>query len=315
MNDLVERYVHQVGRYVPQRERSEIEAELRSQIYDQLEDRYGGAPSQEDVVTVLAEMGDPRLMVSAYYTAPYLVGAELHPYMMIGLRYGWMLVPAITVFLTVFDALTSGQTLSLTSVVITPVFAAVQNTLTYTGFVVLLFAAVQHFGISFEETRAFNPLDMPEVDDPHKANRAEAVSGLVLGTLFMLIVGGLTVRSLLTDPGALTSAMLPWLLLLNAAVMSMTVVQVIVLRTRWSLGLGVVQIVLEIIGVVCLYVAVYQPVYERLVAAVPSLSSVPLTQILVVITAASTLASSGTRLIRLWNTRKQPAAFTVQTSK
>ena len=43
MSELIERYVHRVGRYLPGKERAEIEAELRSQIQDQLEDRYEGA--------------------------------------------------------------------------------------------------------------------------------------------------------------------------------------------------------------------------------------------------------------------------------
>ena len=57
MSDLVERYVHQVGRHVPQKERAEIQAELRSQILDQLDDRYEGAPTADNVADVLRELG------------------------------------------------------------------------------------------------------------------------------------------------------------------------------------------------------------------------------------------------------------------
>ena len=47
MTELIERYVHQVGRYLPPKERAEIEAELRSQIQDQLDDRYAGSPTPD----------------------------------------------------------------------------------------------------------------------------------------------------------------------------------------------------------------------------------------------------------------------------
>ena len=56
MSELIERYVHRVGRYLPGQERAEIEAELRSQIQDQLEDRYEGAPTEADVVAVLGSL-------------------------------------------------------------------------------------------------------------------------------------------------------------------------------------------------------------------------------------------------------------------
>jgi len=49
MTELVERYVHQVGRYLPPQKRAEIEAELSSQINDQLDDRFAGRPTQQDV--------------------------------------------------------------------------------------------------------------------------------------------------------------------------------------------------------------------------------------------------------------------------
>ena len=50
MNDLVERYVNQVGRYLPGGERKEIQNELRSLIRDQLDDRYKASPTEDDVV-------------------------------------------------------------------------------------------------------------------------------------------------------------------------------------------------------------------------------------------------------------------------
>ena len=34
MADLVERYIYEVGRYLPKKERAEIQAELRSQIIE-----------------------------------------------------------------------------------------------------------------------------------------------------------------------------------------------------------------------------------------------------------------------------------------
>ena len=54
--------------------RDSIEAELRSQIQDQLEDRYGDDPTEAEVAAVLAELGDPRRMAASYGGEQYLVG-------------------------------------------------------------------------------------------------------------------------------------------------------------------------------------------------------------------------------------------------
>ena len=40
--DLIERYVHAVGRQLPRRNRGDIQAELQSTLVDMLEDRVEG---------------------------------------------------------------------------------------------------------------------------------------------------------------------------------------------------------------------------------------------------------------------------------
>jgi len=66
MSDLIERYIHQVVRNLPPRERAEIAAELRSSIQDQLDDRYGAAPSDEEIVAVLLDFGNPHELAESY---------------------------------------------------------------------------------------------------------------------------------------------------------------------------------------------------------------------------------------------------------
>ncbi|KAB2859741.1 MAG: hypothetical protein F9K46_10945, partial [Anaerolineae bacterium] len=107
--ELVERYVHQVGRYLSQKERAEIEAELRSMIQDQLDDRFEGAPSPADVASVLSELGDPRQMAASYGSQQYLVGPDLYPSMMRVLRLGWVRVPMVVVVLNIVWTLITSQ--------------------------------------------------------------------------------------------------------------------------------------------------------------------------------------------------------------
>lgn len=76
---LIDRYVASVGRHLPEKDRADIEAEIRSMIEDTLEERGHNAGSADETVIVetLEELGDPRLLAFQY--APprhYLIGPD-----------------------------------------------------------------------------------------------------------------------------------------------------------------------------------------------------------------------------------------------
>lgn len=315
MAELVERYVHQVGRYLKQKERAEIEAELRSQIQDQLDDRYQGSPSQADVAAVLAELGHPRRMAASYSGEQYLIGPDLYPYMLMVLRHGWLLVPAVVVFLTVFGALVSLQPGNLIGLLIESLIGAAQATIFFTAVVVLFFAIIQHSGVEIEAKKEkFNPLALPDVDDPGVVDRFESAFGSAFGTFVTLVlaywlrVGGLTLRFNLSDPGEVIPVPLFWMVLLISASIAMIILNLLALRrNRWSIGTWVTQSLLEAAGAVCLYFVLYKPFFERLITTAPALANIPLfdrsPEIITIITAVIMLLGNGSKLVKLLNYR------------
>jgi hypothetical protein len=328
MTELVERYVHQVGRYLPPKERAEIEAELRSQIQDQLDDRYEGARSQAEVASVLAELGHPRQIAISYTSDQYLVGPALYPFMMMVLRYGWLLVPAIVIFLNLFGALVSPPQTSLFSLIVDTVLGVLQATLIFSAVVVLGFALIQHSHLKLDaKEEPFNPLDLPEVDDPHSVDRFEAASGIAIGTLVALVllyflrVGGLTPLFNLSDPGEVIPVPATWLVVMIVSAFGMIVLHLIVLRrNRWSAGMWLAQTLLELIGVVCLYFVLYEPVFERLVVSSPAFGSLPFVgstgEVITVLSAILNLLGNGRQLVRLWSESGSSAPpYTVPTNR
>jgi hypothetical protein len=323
MNEWVERYVHQVGRYLPPNERAEIEAELRSQIQDQLDDRYEGAPSEEEVAAVLAEFGDPRQMAVSYSSDKYLVGPALYPFMMMVLRYGWLIVPSVMIFLSIFGALTSPPENPLLGFIVEPLIAALQATLIFSAVVVLFFAILQHSGDKFDkEKEPFNPMNLPKVDDPASVDRFEGAFGIAFGTIVMLMllyflnVGGLTLRFNLNDPGEVIPSPALWILLLIMAGCAMLILEALVLRrNRWSVGLWLTETVLEVFGMICMYFAVLKPIFEHIVTTNPSLSFIDSAPELIAIGyAVITLIGRGSRLVKLWNySNNTTPNFTVKT--
>ena len=104
---LINRYIAEVGRHLPEKDRSDIEAEIRSMIEDMLEER-GHTPASADESTIaetLEQIGDPRLLANKY--APpkrYLIGPEWYEgYVKVLQR---VLFTAIPIFMAVRFVLT-----------------------------------------------------------------------------------------------------------------------------------------------------------------------------------------------------------------
>jgi hypothetical protein len=77
--ELIDRYVYAVTHRLPERQRKEIDRELRGLIEDMLEERAGeGEPTGAAVDAVLRELGDPRELAEKYRGRPrYLIAPEM----------------------------------------------------------------------------------------------------------------------------------------------------------------------------------------------------------------------------------------------
>ncbi len=315
MTDWIDRYIRQVGQYVPPKARAEIEAELRSLIQDRLDDRYGESPSHDDIMTVLKELGDPRHMATSYHPEQYLIGPSLYPWMMMILRQGWVIVPSVVFFLSLFDLLASAQPITLSNALIAPIWASMQGIFIFSGVVVLIFALIQRWEIK-PDMREFNPEKLPKTDDPRVVNRLEARFGVVLGMLVALLfvyylsVGGLTLRFNPSDVGAVIPIPIGWTVTFIIMVMAMVVLNLFVLwRGYWDASLWIAQTFFEIAGNIALYFVLYLPIFERIVADNPALGDIPMPQIIVIASAVITLINRGASLMQLWRYRPP---FTIQ---
>lgn len=303
--DLIERYVHQVGRFVPPSARADIEAELRSQLYDQLEDRYGVEPTPAEIAAMLTELGEPIQIAASYHEERYLIGPAVYPTMMAALRYGWLLIPVMVGFVSGFGALIAPPPSPLNWLIET-LWAAAQAVLIFSALVVLFFAIMERSDFA---NHRFNPLELPEINDPRVVNRFEAAFGVALGTIFLLAwgyflrVGGLTLRFNLNDPGDVIPFPLPWALLVLLVMIVEIVVNLIALsRNRWNSLLWLIETVAEVIGAIALYFAVYLPLFARFAAANPELAAslARLPEILTVGFALLILVTRGSTQITLW---------------
>ena len=97
--DMIDRYLNAVAAQLPQDERADIVAELRDLIlsrFEAKEEELGRALSEDEQEAILREIGHPLVVAARYRKGPdSLVGPELFPYWLFGVKAGLMVLGAV----------------------------------------------------------------------------------------------------------------------------------------------------------------------------------------------------------------------------
>ncbi len=98
---LTERYLRALAAQLPAASRDDIIAELREELADRMQAReaeLGRTPSEAEEEEVLREFGHPLVVAARYGSGPqHVVGPELYPWWMFGVKAGLAVLLAITV--------------------------------------------------------------------------------------------------------------------------------------------------------------------------------------------------------------------------
>ena len=80
--NLIDKYIAEVGKHLPRRNRADIEAEIRSTLEDMLEERKQAQGPLDDatIIALLKEYGAPRKVAESYVGPRYLVGPRMYPF-------------------------------------------------------------------------------------------------------------------------------------------------------------------------------------------------------------------------------------------
>ena len=194
--DLIDRYVNEVGRRLPRKQRADVQNELRSLLQDTLEDRLDGKASEkaseEDVVAVLEEFGPPEKVAASYQPEwQYLIGPELFPLFKIVI--GAVLL-AITIGLGVaflMGALTSPfEPSELGWQLLGFVGSYFQALMFAFGSIVIVFAILQRSGVrpDKEPEEEWNPRSLPDVKDVDVVGRGESVAAIAFSLVFLVLL-------------------------------------------------------------------------------------------------------------------------------
>jgi hypothetical protein len=86
--NLIDKYIAEVGKHLPRKNRADIEAEIRSTLEDMLEERKPAQGALDDaaVIELLKEYGAPRQIAESYTGPRYLIGPRMYPFFEMVLR-------------------------------------------------------------------------------------------------------------------------------------------------------------------------------------------------------------------------------------
>lgn len=263
--NLIDRYIAEVGKHLPRKQRADIEAEIRSTLEDMLEERKqtNGEVSEEQVIALLKEYGSPREVAESYTGPRYLIGPRVFPI--------FELVTRI-VLIVLFAIALAGLGLSLAgSSLAGPEFLKaigesaldlLGGLITVFGNLVLAFAILERVlpAKEFEEEEEWNPAELAREPDPDRVKFGEQIFEMFFLVLFLIIfnlypsvigVGFFNNENdwVFISP-ILTQAFFSYLPWINILILLQLGFNIFLLRSGWwNNGLRVANIVLELAGI------------------------------------------------------------------
>jgi len=190
--DLIDRYIAEVGKDLPSKNRLDIEAEILSALEDMLTERNQktGKPVDEQMtVEVLKEYGAPRKVAASYQPERYVIGPHLFSSFLTVVQ---VILPIVAAIALVKMGISLGQVELTFDNVFETVFLGIAEFLgtafTALGSIMVLFAIVQWALPEFKEKSGeWDPYKLPEASP---RNRVEARSALleILGSGLAIVL-------------------------------------------------------------------------------------------------------------------------------
>ncbi|MDR1687206.1 MAG: hypothetical protein LBS21_01170 [Clostridiales bacterium] len=199
-NELVERYLYDVTRRLPEKERGEVGLELRTSINDML----GDNPNDSEITQVLEKLGDPQILSESYRSKPrYLISPAIYDLYISVLKTVVVIVAAVCgcagivsiFFSDAFGALLEGGTYAIDSIELiggrigSIISAMLDGALQAALWVTLGFAIADRTG-GYKAKTSWSVSNLPKMPAANEAKipRASSITGMVLTVFFTLLL-------------------------------------------------------------------------------------------------------------------------------
>lgn len=259
--NLIDKYIAEIGKHLPRKNRADVQAEIRSTLEDMLEERKQAKSEVDDAVLVelLKEYGSPREVAESYVGPRYLIGPRVYPI--------FELVTKIVLAVLLAVSLAGlGISLSKSSLAGPEFLATIGESalgllggmITAFGNIVLVFAILERVlpAKEFAEEEEWNPVELASEPDPERVKFGEQIFEMFFLALFLILFNlypGVIGFGFFTDgewtfiSPILTDAFFSYLPWINVLFLIQLGFNVYLLRQGlWNTGLRIVNIVLEL---------------------------------------------------------------------
>jgi hypothetical protein len=253
--NLLNRYIHEVGRFLPRRNREDIQVELRSSVVDALEDRFGPEPTESQVEEFLRDFGPPREVAASYHPqGQYLIGPTLYPIFRMVV---WIVIAAVLgaqILAWGIGFFVGGAAFSVFEMLATLVNSVPASL----GWVIITFMILQYFDAKpVLENEPWDPKMLPEINTDQYVKRGELMVGLVFSTLILVLITLFPQWvGFITTPGGKfypNPVILDYLVLIQIALLAHMVLDVYMLwKGQWNLVTRIVKLGLSVLSIVIL---------------------------------------------------------------
>lgn len=266
MKNWIERYLYQIEKKLPQKNKKDLIEEIKSNLYDELEATYGSIdPSEEEIFSFLQDNGSPSKIASAYRGSDdALIGKELFPIYQLVVKIA-LLASLLGIFIATIVAV-GFENQTFLSALGSFFGGIIQATIGAVGSVTIIFAFIQRFMDPAEtklqdEFNDWNPKGLPALPEKkHQLKRSEPIVAIIFLTL--LIIGfnffsGSFVFGYYTNTESLVIPVLnqevflqylPWLNLVWGS--SLIFHMILLVKNQWSTLLRLIKIGLDWAGLI-----------------------------------------------------------------
>lgn len=278
--NLIDRYIEEVGKHLPRKNRVDIEAEIRSTLEDMLEERSQGQADDEAVISLLKEYGRPRDVAESYTGPRYLIGPRVYPIFELVTKIVLVVLFAIGLAgLGIGVARSDVTGLELLKQIGESALETLGWMITAFGNIVLTFAILERVlpATEFDEEEVWNPAELASEPDPDKVNFGEQIVSIFFSAAFLIVLNlypGIIGFGFMTDgewtfiSPILSDAFfryLPWINLLGVLEILLSII--LVRQGFWQTRTRMTQAVLQL-GNIALAVAMLRgPALVNLSAA------------------------------------------------
>lgn len=192
--EYVDRYIYAVTQKLQEKQRDDIEKELRGLIEDMLEERAnGGEITQQVVEEVLLELGNPSELADQYRGyRRYLISPEMFPFYWTILKIVLVSIGIAMTVVFMIDMIM--EPVDVTNTIVNYISTTVDALVQGFVWVTVAFAIIEYTGLNSKglgidaATKSWKPSMLAEIPDPSTKIKKSDSIGSIIFTIFFTII-------------------------------------------------------------------------------------------------------------------------------